>query len=55
MVGDEHGMFIVVKAGRIWLGSHVPAAPFSTEVFMRGSDAARIALPDAPFHVELKK
>jgi catechol-2,3-dioxygenase len=55
MVGDEHGMFIVVKAGRIWLGSHVPAAPFSTEVFMRGSEPARIALPDAPFHVELKK
>ncbi len=55
MVGDEHGMFIVVKTGRIWLGSPVPAAPFVTEVYLRGSGAARIELPDAPFHVELRK
>lgn len=55
LVGDEHGMFVVVKTGRVWLGRPVPAAQFVTEVIMRGNETARLALPDAPFHVELQK
>lgn len=52
-VGDEHGLFIIVKTGRIWLGSHLAAAPFPAEIRMRGDSSHNISLPDGPFRVEL--
>lgn len=53
-VGDEHGLFIVVKEGRRWLGSDRHAATFPVDVHLRGTSSGNIALPDGPFRVNLK-
>jgi len=52
-VGDEQGLFILVKTGRQWLGSTRFAAPFAAEVQMQGKNKNTIALPDGPFRVQL--
>jgi len=52
-VGDEHGLFIIVKEGRQWLGSDRHAAPFAVDVQMRGAGKSTVALPDGPFAVNL--
>jgi len=54
-VGDEHGLFIIVKEGRQWLGSDRHAAPFAVNVQMRGAANGNVALPDGPFQVDLKR
>jgi hypothetical protein len=35
-VGDEEGLIILVKEGRVWLMSDVPAAPLYTRIRLDG-------------------
>jgi catechol-2,3-dioxygenase len=49
-VGDEHGLFIVVRTGRQWLGSSTSAHPLPTTVIV--ADISHdYDVPGMPFHV----
>jgi catechol-2,3-dioxygenase len=51
-VGDEHGLFIVVKAGRKWFSSDRAAETFPGEVTVRGANPLeRTRLPESEFAV----
>jgi catechol-2,3-dioxygenase len=50
-VGDEHGLFIVVKTGRKWLSSDRAALPLLAQVVIEGVSGADYAVPGLPFRV----
>ncbi len=51
-VGDEHGLFIVVKTGRKWFSSDRAAEVFAGEVTVRGANPPeRLRLPSSAFAV----
>ncbi len=53
-VGDEHGLFIVVKQGRIWFpDTGIPAdlVPLRVEAYLGGG--ARVVLAGPPYHLEI--
>jgi hypothetical protein len=49
-VGDEQGLFIVVRTGRAWFSSNRKAEVFDAEAVLRSDTAtARLQLPDSRF------
>ena len=51
-VGDEHGLFIVVKTGRIWLATgdmESQVAPIT--VAIKNTAGETFTLPDHPYHI----
>lgn len=51
-VGDEHGLFIVVKTGRVWLATgdlESQVAPIT--VAIRHAAGEPFSLPDLPYHI----
>lgn len=52
-LGDEHGLFIVVKRGRIWLASDKSAEVYPTAITMQGHSAFTYTLPQYPYHIRV--
>jgi catechol-2,3-dioxygenase len=50
-IGDEHGLFIVVKQGRPWFASNSVAKVFPAEVVVRGGPKSMLAFNDEQFRV----
>jgi catechol-2,3-dioxygenase len=49
-IGDETGLFIVVKTGREWFpSSGVMAVPLPVEVVLEGTPAVALQMPDLPY------
>ncbi len=52
-VGDESGLFIVVKEGRIWFpDTHIPAGLSAVDVTVSGDKAGDYVVPGLPYHVK---
>jgi len=50
-LGDEYGLFIVVKDGRNWLSSNRPAVPLPIQVLIEGISNLDYHVPGLPFHI----
>ncbi|MFL5629612.1 MAG: VOC family protein [Ktedonobacteraceae bacterium] len=48
-LGDEHGLFIVVKRGRTWLASNKHSAVYPTTVTIQGNSELHYTIPDLPY------
>lgn len=48
-LGDERGLFIMVKTGREWLGSNRPCAVFRTRIETRGDGRTHSPFGDLPY------
>jgi catechol-2,3-dioxygenase len=51
-LGDEHGLFIVVRRGRTWLASNRRADVFPTAIKLLGERSLRYHAPQAPYSIE---
>ncbi len=55
-MGDEHGIFIVVKTGRAWFPTtDAPAALIPTIMTIRGSAEKAYTLPDTPYLMRVQQ
>jgi hypothetical protein len=52
-VGDDHGLFIVVPVGRVWMFSDRPASDAPVRVTIEGSAARELALPGSEHVIEV--
>jgi catechol-2,3-dioxygenase len=53
-VGDEYGLFIIPRTGRVWLpDTGFPAEPAPVTVIVTGEEAADYQYPDYPYHIKV--
>jgi predicted enzyme related to lactoylglutathione lyase len=52
-VGDDHGLFIVVPVGRVWLFSDRPASDAPVRVTIEGSPPRSVRLPGSEHVIEV--
>ena len=52
-VGDDHGLFILVPVGRVWLFSDQRASDAPVRVRIEGPDPRRVELPGSSHVIEL--
>lgn len=52
-VGDEHGLFIVVRAGRHWYPTTTGAVASPVAVTLRGAREDTWDVPDFPYHINV--
>ncbi len=52
-LGDEYGLFIVVKRGRTWLASDRRSDVFSTTVTIQGERGQRHVVPGLPYTLDV--
>lgn len=52
-VGDERGLFIVVRAGRHWFPTTTDAAVSPVAVTVRGTREDTYDVPDFPYHIDV--
>jgi catechol 2,3-dioxygenase-like lactoylglutathione lyase family enzyme len=50
-VGNEHGLFILVRTGRIWLGGTSQATVYPVEVLLRGDQPKSLTWDGLPYLV----
>ena len=53
VVGDDHGMFVLVREGRDWFVSGRPAGVFPTEIVIEGSGPG-YEWPDLPYRIDIR-
>ncbi len=52
-LGDEHGLFIVVKRGRTWLASNKHSEVYPTTVTIQGNSELHYLVPDLPIAISI--
>ncbi len=53
-VGDEHGLFITVKRGRLWKATNIAAEPNPATITVVGTSPGRLTLPDALCEIRME-
>src|SRR6266536_2298989 len=52
-MGDDNGLFIVAKSGRIWLMTDKPAEVHPFEMTIQGSASLHYKIADFPYHINV--